>query len=258
MPKRKSSGISLPKNTTSESNLTTGVASLHSHRGAFKLSKLLDDTIVTLIVGKKRRAFKIHHDLLCSASDYFKAALDGKFKEAEEQQIEFSEEKSDVVGCFQLWLYSGSIIDDGESVMALEFPLLIGIYAFAESHLLAALQNHVIDLIIRKAAKIHAIPKESMIYSGTVASFRLRKLVIDMTARTGLLNIWQWDVGSEDFISSKDYLIDLVKALYIEKIAVCPQEQNFWRIRCDYHIHGEGEPRCSEETPNPDKATTAS
>ena len=214
---------------------------------------MLDGTIVSLIVGKEKRVFKIHHNLLCSASDYFKAALNGQFKEAEEQKIELLEEKPAVLESFQLWLYTNSILDEGESVPTLGWYLLIGIYTFAESRLIAALQNHAIDMIIRKANWADVVPAQSAIYRDTVPGSRLRTLAVDMAASIGLLSEWQW-TGSEDTLyDSTEYLVDLVKALYKQNTTKHPREKNFWKIRCNYHTHGEGEPRCSENTPDPYK-----
>ncbi|MCJ1379093.1 hypothetical protein MMC17_002193 [Xylographa soralifera] len=234
--------------------MTTDVARSESHRGPIKLRQLLDDTIVTVIVGEEKRVFKIHKNLLCSASSYFKAALDGKFKEAEEQKIKLLEEKPDILESFQLWLCTKSIIDEGESVTTFDFDLLIGIYVFAESRLVMALQNLAIDMIIRKAGKEKIVPRQSKIYLDTMAGSHLRRLVVDMAARIGLLCNWQWYDSKGELFNSTDYLVDLVKALYDEKVAARPQEDNFWKIRCNYHIHGEGEPRCPKDTPNPDKA----
>jgi hypothetical protein len=44
--------------------------------------RTLGDEVVTIYVGAKRKAFKIHKKLLCEQSDYFSKAFNGRFQEA--------------------------------------------------------------------------------------------------------------------------------------------------------------------------------
>ena len=65
--------------------------------------------VVSIYVGEERKRFVVHKDLLTSQSEYFDKALNGNFKEAEENAIYFKEDDPVVVGYFVTWLYRGVI-----------------------------------------------------------------------------------------------------------------------------------------------------
>lgn len=65
--------------------------------------------MVTLIVGQQKKHFTLHKSLLCQASSYSDAALNGGFKETEEQKIEMFEEDDETFRHFQFWIYSKTI-----------------------------------------------------------------------------------------------------------------------------------------------------
>ena len=47
-------------------------------------SRDMYDTIVKITVGPEKALFHVHKGLICSTGAYFKAALEGEFKEASE------------------------------------------------------------------------------------------------------------------------------------------------------------------------------
>lgn len=61
---------------------------------------------MTLIVGKKKKAYTLHKDLLCFYSDYFRAAFNGSFKEAAERKLELPNVEEHIFEGAQLWLYT--------------------------------------------------------------------------------------------------------------------------------------------------------
>ena len=187
----------------------------------------------------------MHKGLLCAVSGYSEAALQGGFKEAEEQRIELPEEDPETIEHFQLWLYTKSILDTNESAQHTKYPILVDLYVFAESHLIPKLQNITIDTIIQKINIESNVPRISAMYKNTIDGSPLRRLITHFTARNGILNKWSWDIGNEEKLcSSKEYLRDVILALYEGKEK--PQEQDCWKIRCDYHVHSEGDPPCSK------------
>lgn len=50
--------------------------------------------------------------MLCSLAPFFKAALDGRFKEAADNAIPMPEESIVVVRRFQLWAYTGYVMPE--------------------------------------------------------------------------------------------------------------------------------------------------
>ncbi|MCJ1404986.1 hypothetical protein MMC11_008212 [Xylographa trunciseda] len=236
--------------------MTSEVARSRHHHGSNKRRKsvnaagrplLLDDTIVTVIAGKGKRVFKIHQNLLCSASDYFKAALEGKFKEAEEKRIEFLEESSKVIERFQLWLYSGSILEHMES----------WIYFFAKIRLITKLENDVIDVLIRQQQKSNLCFQSEFMFKETMKGSAIRKFCVDTMVRRG--NLREWDLERTYPPCSHGFLIEVILELALEKDRSREErEHNFWEIRCDYHVHAKDEPRCSRYTPIPDQEDDSS
>lgn len=180
--------------------------------------------------------------LLCSSSDYFRAALDGGFKEAAEQRIELLEDDPKVFERFQLWLYTEKVFDRGEKSTALDHSMLVDIYVFAESRCIPGFQNHLVDTIIRKSARegFYLRPSDGDMYSNTALSSPLRELAVYMAAYLGGLNRPSWELDKYP----KDFLVALVLALYkrsgLEKDS--DPKATLWKNRCKYHVHFKGEP----------------
>lgn len=105
------------------------------------------DSIVVLKAGPAKTEYRVHRGLLCQSSPYFRAALEGGFKEAETQIIEWPEEESATVKIFQLWLYSGSLgVDLGDGLST--WRKLVDTYHFADVYHLPALKESIIDVSI--------------------------------------------------------------------------------------------------------------
>lgn len=186
----------------------------------------------------------MHKMLLYSSSDYFRAALDGGFKEAAEQRIELLEDDPKVFERFQLWLYTGKVFDRGEKSTALDHSMLVDIYVFAESRCIPGLQNHLVDTIIRKSARegFYLRPSDGDMYSNTASLSPLRKLAVHMAAHLGGLDRPSWELDKYP----KDFLVALVLALHkrstLEKDS--DPRATLWENRCKYHVHLEDEPLC--------------
>lgn len=207
-------------------------------------TRLLGDQTVSIVVGAEKRAFAMHKMLLCSSSDYFRAALDGGFKEAAEQRIELLEDNPKVFERFQLWLYTGNVFDRGEKSTALDHSVLVDIYVFAESRCIPGLQNHLVDTIIRKSAREHFYlrPSDGDMYSNTVSSSPLRELAVYIAAHIRGLGHSSWKLNRYP----KEFLVALVLALHnksgLEKDS--DPKATLWENRCKYHVHLEDEPLC--------------
>ncbi|KAH8687457.1 hypothetical protein BGZ60DRAFT_8157 [Tricladium varicosporioides] len=69
----------------------------------------LGTTVITIYAGPERKSFVVHKSLLTSQSSYFDKALNGNFKEADENSITLEEEDPAAVGLLIGWLYRGII-----------------------------------------------------------------------------------------------------------------------------------------------------
>ncbi|KFZ20216.1 hypothetical protein V502_03282 [Pseudogymnoascus sp. VKM F-4520 (FW-2644)] len=73
------------------------------------LAQLMGDDIVTVYVGPREKRYSVHKALLTSQSEYFEKALNGKFKEADEQTIRLPEDSPDAFDLLIGWLYQNQI-----------------------------------------------------------------------------------------------------------------------------------------------------
>ncbi|KAF4629010.1 hypothetical protein G7Y89_g9140 [Cudoniella acicularis] len=85
----------------------TGTPSSPSTKISF--AEDLGTEVVSIYVGPERKHFVVHKSLLTTQSTYFDRALNGNFKEAEENSIYMEEEDPAAVGLLVGWLYRGAI-----------------------------------------------------------------------------------------------------------------------------------------------------
>ncbi|KAF2500044.1 hypothetical protein BU16DRAFT_522892 [Lophium mytilinum] len=73
---------------------------------------------IEVVVGTEpnTRTWFLYESLLCSYSDFFRAALQGGFKEAKEKRVALPEEDPEVFELFVQWLFTGGYIFDDEIV----------------------------------------------------------------------------------------------------------------------------------------------
>lgn len=93
-----------------------------------RLKRNVFDSIVHLTVGPEKEIFKLHKGLLCNASPFFKAALEGKFVESTNQAIDMPEDDAVMFRYLQLWLYTDSLLEAGEKPSVVPWRTLIDIY----------------------------------------------------------------------------------------------------------------------------------
>jgi len=88
------------------------------------MGSTLSSTIVTIAVGRSRRLFAAHEDVLV-LSPFFQAALKGLFVEAKTKQVELPEEEPEVFSSVLEYLYKGDyyprlLLDKRRDTWALE------------------------------------------------------------------------------------------------------------------------------------------
>ena len=157
------------------------------------------DTIVEITVGPDEVLFKLHKGLLCNASTYFKAALEGGFKEASEKKISLPEDDPDMFKRFQLWLYTGSVVESPtEASTTVDWQCLFNLYIFGDARGVAHLQNATMDALIDKSHAENLIPtmQYKYVYENTADNSLLRRLLVDwITQRCDLKTWWSLKPG---------------------------------------------------------------
>ena len=200
-------------------------------------------------MGEVREKFLFHKSLLCDLAPFFRAALEGSFKEATEAMIPMPEEDPETVQRFHVWAYTGCIMAEDEDIKTIEWEALIQLYIFGEKYGLPDLQNLAIDSLVTKGHILERTPIEQLhliypieqlhlIYNNTISTSPLRRWVIDSAAQKGLLDDW---FTSEDLEArSKNYpllfMMDLAREQY--RLAKAKTKRHDWgALGCTFHVH---------------------
>jgi len=193
---------------------------------------------VTLIVGKEKKAYNLHKDLLCFYSDYFRAAFNGSFKEAADRKLELPNVEISLFDKFQVWLYTRDLQEPTGPGGGFHF--LVDMWILGDQHQIPLLQNQVMDEIFAKLAQsnsftVNVVPKA---YAKTVAGSPLRKAVIEIVGWN--LNLDGWSPATSDW--TIECLGDLVQAINQARMSKKVTYPDFpKRDKCFFHVHGKDE-----------------
>lgn len=113
---------------------------------SFDFYRLLTFNMVDIYVGAKRKAFRVHEDLLCDRSDYFKATFHGEFAEAKAKELYLPEDNDASFELFVNWLYGGDL-RMGRPSKDDDLPAYFGLLALAHKILIEHLGNLATDYI---------------------------------------------------------------------------------------------------------------
>ena len=228
---------------TCTSALFTGLYSLTQVSNSF-------NGLVEVIVGPQKQLFRLHKEILCNVSSYFRAALEGSFAEGLTQKIELPEDDVTVFKCFRVWLYSfsqGSLPSAPESENEFEFEtqlepdVIIGpkdlfdLYIFADMRNIPLLQNSTVDTIIWiSERKIFVIGDLILyVYDRTALRAPLRKLLVD----------WWLNFSDSTWLEeqhygnySKRFLFDVALAQSKLGPRGIKKAHDFWEARTDYYV----------------------
>ncbi|KAL8948426.1 MAG: hypothetical protein Q9222_005392 [Ikaeria aurantiellina] len=202
------------------------------------------DKTVTIKVGPEAKEFIVHRALLCHHSSYFKAALADHWKEGQQGLIELKDGNPEIFGRFCLWLYWGKIMEDHEAVTDIPWDTLTACYLLAEMRDVPMMQNAVIDLLIRKTQATNLLPtrEQRHVWEQTTENSPLRKMIVDITVLRGDIAQTLKDENEENMYD-KSFLVDAFILKYQHPNLI--SHEDFFTRRCLYHIHKEGEPRCT-------------
>ncbi|KAK6615873.1 ankyrin repeat-containing protein [Botrytis cinerea] len=229
---------------------------------SFNLGKSLGHELVTIVVGKEKRKFAVHKQLICESVAYFRGAFSaGGFKESQECSMDMPEDEPGVFEYFMHWLYRGTV---PEAKALEDFDQLLGVYIFAEKLCVNDLANKAIDAIqaITKSGKFHQVPDCKVhadnIWKNTSPTSPLRKWCIHEL----VYNSWDIEASLEKK-KKKAFLLDMAELitlwelfkdhrdLYVSFFAQvqkhsaddlpdCPFQEENWDD-CYFHRHSEGE-----------------
>jgi len=195
-------------------------------------------TTVTLIVGKEKKAYTLHKDLLCFYSDYFRAALNGNFKEAAERKLELPDVAIPLFEAFQVWLYTRDLQGPTDTTEIYHF--LASMWLLGDQHQIPLLQNQAMNGIFAKLVEtnLFSFSMIPLVYEKTVAGCPLRKAVMEIVAWT--MDFKDWSPSTMGW--TVECLSDLVLAIHETRL----RKEFVWpglpqRDKCFFHIHGKDE-----------------
>lgn len=108
--------------------------------------RLLTTKIVDVFVGAKRKTFRLHEDLLCDRSDYFRATFQGEFAEAKSKELYLPDDNDAAFELFVNWLYGGDFRMEPPGNDE-QLSAYFGLLALAEKILIEHLRNVATDHI---------------------------------------------------------------------------------------------------------------
>ncbi|KAM0797441.1 hypothetical protein BDR22DRAFT_440417 [Usnea florida] len=207
-----------------------------------RLTRESFSAVVQVKVGHEK-TFIVYRDILCRSAPYFKAALEGGFKESQDQVLELPDDDPTAFSHFQLWLYTGNILESHKSAKDIDWRVLISIYLFGDVRGIPGLQNEAIDVLIDKLEAMNKIPVNQIprIYKNTLDGSPLRKLVVDLFTHEKIpLTDDYWFHEERKPKYPQQFLIDLAKSLYEDRARYKTKDTEFKAVRSNYHIHNDG------------------
>ncbi|KAL8694755.1 MAG: hypothetical protein Q9218_000681 [Villophora microphyllina] len=152
-------------------------------------------TTVTILVGTEPRQDKYvpHAELLCHWSPFFKAAITGKFEEAETGVIKLPNDEPRVFDIFQDWLYNNS----NKAVLNLgpfdagDVSLLLALWVFGDKYQVPGFQNAAMEALRTRTInepRIFRLKDIQFAFGNTLDESPLRKFIVD-------LYVWEGAIG---------------------------------------------------------------
>jgi len=178
------------------------------------------DDAVTLVVGPEKTKMTVHGAYLARDLEFFKAALKKEWVEGQTQVIKLPEEDPKTMAHYMSFVYHNKLpfehmIPKERRHFNARWPILIDLYVCGERFIHHAIQNAVIEEMLRlthlRCPKgLRWFPTGSIvaaIYEGTPVGSPIRRLIVDMHVIH----------GSKDWLStnaSAEFLMDVTKAFY--------------------------------------------
>lgn len=123
-----------------------------------------------MLVGPDEVRFVVHEALLTHHSPFFRAALTGKFKEAEEKVVRLPEEQPSVVESFVYWVYHQRFPSKkwGDAVELIKTfaRYILELHIFSDKYDVPELGNETLGFFLYQYSDAAFIPNQSDIQRG--------------------------------------------------------------------------------------------
>ncbi|KAH3948663.1 hypothetical protein HBH70_071730 [Parastagonospora nodorum] len=211
----------------------------------------------TIIVGSDQKRFVVHQGLLTHYSEFFRAALTGRFKEAEDKVVKLEDQSPRIFEVFVHWLYYQRFPDadhnDGAEIIELfqdeaclekrynSVGTLIKLYVFADRHDVEKLRLATINELFQRVLETVNCPHPT----ATSIEFAFEHLDVgsplchflaDVTCYVDIL-----DPLDPDDVNSLPFM-RMLWLRYKEMIGKASRNDDELQL-CDYHEHADKEER---------------
>ena len=173
--------------------------------------------------------------------------MEGGFKESEDQVLELPDDDPIAFSHFQLWLYTGNILESHECAKDIDWHVLISLYLFGDVRGIPGLQNEAMDVCIAKFVTTNEIPRYFLnrIYKNTLDGSPLRKFMVDVFTFKVILTRDYWFNEQQNSLYLQQFLIDLARSLYEDRAGTKTKITDFGTVRSNYHVHVDGKKEVS-------------
>lgn len=149
--------------------------------------RLVNEPIAIIKVGLPPQSFQVHKSFLCQASPFFRAALEGSFKESADSVVHLPQDKPGTFERFLSWVYwkEYDVMDLVKGKISKDYwSVIIRDHIFADKIQAEGFQNHIMHAVIDayKANELKTMSLKSVleVYTHTPESCPLRKLALAM------------------------------------------------------------------------------
>ncbi|KAL8887254.1 MAG: hypothetical protein Q9192_006353 [Flavoplaca navasiana] len=204
------------------------------------------DEVVTILVGPEKAPFRIHKGLLCSKSEYFRAAFKGSSKESTENNIHLTDDSPEIFQFYAALIYTEKPAASWDQEQ-LSMDVCCRLYVLADKLGSEDIQNVVMDLIHKRCADdyfdITDADTVNYVFDNTLPGSCLRAI---LTGATFELDI---ETCPELVNTAPEFLYEVLKIFSNRlKRKLMDEEKPLDMDRCKtYHVHANGR-SCSPTT----------
>ncbi|KAH8659317.1 hypothetical protein BGZ60DRAFT_531224 [Tricladium varicosporioides] len=140
---------------------------------------------VIVLVGKDEIPYGIQKDLLCAQSPYYRELFATQGEAQVEHLVKLPDTDAETFGCFQNFLYTGSVYDRNSGREIPDYPLLMGVWKLGTELKMAPLRTAVLNVMAERRQLTSAIPGTALLKQAwleTEEGSELRKLFIGWAA----------------------------------------------------------------------------
>jgi len=213
---------------------------------------LLSGPLVDIYVGKEKRQWSVHRNLLCHYSSYFEAELIGNEvpkakRPGDKQRLDLPDDDPKGFELFVKWLYQGQLEDVSELPEEGKYDYSVSchkLYMLCDRFDLPSLKNLSINQYRQGLLEAQLVPDAeeiNEIYRQSPKGSPFRKLMTQIAARQIMDPESDKDAESyrSCFENNPDFAVDMVNAIKVGTGGVLFNDPTEG-AECEYHDHKDG------------------